>query len=122
MFGGTWVQITDRFLLAAGSTYAGGATGGSATHYHLYRIGWYAYYSALSNTDRQGLGLYDYPNKVWQYGETDTGMATSTNVNSALAQGTTTLTTTARISAAANTQATSSLPPYIAVYVWKRTA
>ena len=27
---GTWRQITDRFLLAAGSTYKAGATGGSA--------------------------------------------------------------------------------------------
>lgn len=29
--GGTWVQIKDRFILAAGDTYANGATGGSAT-------------------------------------------------------------------------------------------
>lgn len=28
---GTWEQIKDRFLLAAGSTYTGGNTGGSAT-------------------------------------------------------------------------------------------
>lgn len=28
---GTWEQIKDRFLLAAGSTYTGGDTGGSAT-------------------------------------------------------------------------------------------
>lgn len=32
--GGTWEQITDRFLLAAGSTYSAGSTGGSATHTH----------------------------------------------------------------------------------------
>jgi hypothetical protein len=29
--GGTWVQIKDKFILAAGDTYANGATGGSAT-------------------------------------------------------------------------------------------
>ena len=28
---GTWTQIQDRFLLAAGSTYTGGSTGGAAT-------------------------------------------------------------------------------------------
>lgn len=28
-FGGTWVQLTDRFLIGAGSTYGVGATGGS---------------------------------------------------------------------------------------------
>jgi hypothetical protein len=32
LFGGTWEQIKDRFLLAAGGTYAAGSTGGEATH------------------------------------------------------------------------------------------
>ena len=31
LFGGTWSQITDRFLLACGSTYAAGSTGGAAS-------------------------------------------------------------------------------------------
>ena len=29
--GGTWVQVKDRFILAAGDTYSNGATGGAAT-------------------------------------------------------------------------------------------
>lgn len=32
LFGGSWTQLTDRFLLGAGSTYSAGQTGGSATH------------------------------------------------------------------------------------------
>lgn len=32
LFGGTWVQIEDTFLLASGANYANGATGGEATH------------------------------------------------------------------------------------------
>lgn len=32
LFGGTWQQIQDTFLLAAGTTYSAGNTGGSATH------------------------------------------------------------------------------------------
>ena len=32
LFGGEWEQIQDRFLLASGSTYSAGATGGEATH------------------------------------------------------------------------------------------
>ena len=32
LFGGSWEQIQDKFLLAAGSTYAGGTTGGEAEH------------------------------------------------------------------------------------------
>ena len=31
LFGGSWVQISDRFLLSAGSTYNAGATGGSSS-------------------------------------------------------------------------------------------
>lgn len=32
LFGGTWEQIKDKFILAAGDTYSAGATGGEATH------------------------------------------------------------------------------------------
>lgn len=32
IFGGTWTQITGRFLLGAGGTYVSGAEGGEATH------------------------------------------------------------------------------------------
>ena len=32
IFGGTWVQLKDRFLLGAGGTYSAGSTGGEATH------------------------------------------------------------------------------------------
>ena len=32
LFGGTWERIKDRFLLAAGDAYAAGSTGGEATH------------------------------------------------------------------------------------------
>lgn len=32
LFGGTWVQLKDTFLLSAGDTYTAGDTGGEATH------------------------------------------------------------------------------------------
>lgn len=32
LFGGTWERIKDKFLLAAGDSYAAGSTGGEATH------------------------------------------------------------------------------------------
>ena len=31
LFGGTWTQIKDKFILAAGDSYSNGATGGAAT-------------------------------------------------------------------------------------------
>ncbi len=36
--GGTWEQIKDRFMLAAGTTYAAGSTGGSATVSHTHTV------------------------------------------------------------------------------------
>lgn len=32
LFGGEWERIQDKFLLAAGSSYSAGSTGGEATH------------------------------------------------------------------------------------------
>ena len=34
LFGGTWEQITDRMIMAAGSSYAAGTTGGATSHTH----------------------------------------------------------------------------------------
>lgn len=34
LFGGTWEQIEDTFLLCCGTTYTAGSAGGSATHTH----------------------------------------------------------------------------------------
>ena len=32
LFGGTWEQVKDKFILAAGDTYTAGTTGGAASH------------------------------------------------------------------------------------------
>ena len=34
LFGGTWEQITDRMIMAAGSSQKAGTTGGAASHTH----------------------------------------------------------------------------------------
>ena len=34
LFGGTWEQIQDKFMLAAGTTYPAGSSGGNASHTH----------------------------------------------------------------------------------------
>ena len=38
LFGGTWEQITGRFLLACDTTYTNGSTGGSATMAHTHTM------------------------------------------------------------------------------------
>lgn len=34
LFGGTWVAVIDKFILAAGPSYTAGTTGGNASHTH----------------------------------------------------------------------------------------
>lgn len=107
LFGGTWEQIKDKFLLASGNTYANGTTGGSAdavvvshTHpterdYILTTDG--AGVSRNSTAGQSGTKVSNllqsadaiYRNQVYNAGESGTGK---------------------------------NMPPYLAVYVWKRTA
>lgn len=106
LFGGTWVQIKDQFLLSAGDTYTGGSTGGSATHKHLTAMGF------------DGNSLYGYANtETGEYlpAYSSTVLSNKKFISSPITQHTGNL----RI---AYTDNSSSLPPYLAVYVWKRTA
>ena len=97
LFGGTWERIKDTFLLAAGTTYTAGTTGGEATHtltvgempshYHNSQ-GW----ARLSGgSDGNQALLAD---------------GTDTNLHTLSTGG---------------GQPHNNMPPYLAVYVWKRT-
>lgn len=103
LFGGTWVQIKDRFLLAAGTTYKAGATGGEAAHTltesempsHKHAV----YYPNAGAADHSAPGNYpDGPSDSTYYA---IGSYTSS---------------------AGGDKAHNNLPPYLSVYVWKRTA
>ena len=106
LFGGDWTQITDRFLLACGAAYTAGATGGEAAH-------------ALT-TDEMPAHSHSFNGQNL--------VATSSNPDGMItivsSSGTTSVkyagnwsTTSAGTGAAHN-----NLPPYLAVYVWKRVA
>lgn len=146
LFGGTWTQIQDRFILAAGSTYSAGATGGNATHTHSYsstsgsttltaaQSGVPAhthpagsstsnpYFLASSHahsTDTAGdigtSGSRKYPymsSSSYSWADASTVRANSA---AAAKEGHT-------HSVSGTTGSSSSLPPYLAVYVWQRTA
>ena len=105
LFGGSWTQIKDSFLLSAGSTYSNGETGGAATHKHIAPIGYEAsskYFGTLNingtTTSFSSVGGY---NTV----ERDAG---GTDIPSGIG--------------AYYTQTVSNMPPYLVVYVWKRIA
>ncbi len=101
LFGGTWERIKDKFLLSAGDIYSAGATGGSATHYHWQTVGY------------DGNGLY-----------TEHGAANGRE-NRVIGASKVSLITSSAQNLQHREDATSeesSLPPYLAVYMWKRTA
>ena len=110
LFGGAWEQVKDRFLLCAGDTYAGGATGGAATHTHGLSNGY-----ALINPSANVAAIYGKIKTVssWtdNFKSTISGKAASFSGDNSRG-----------IALAGNSNSASTLPPYIAVYVWKRTA
>ena len=107
LFGGTWVQIKDRFLLAAGTTYKAGTTGGEITHKLTYNEmpehthPMYAYNPGGDGTWTPDEGAY----------LVDSVTDDKTTWWARLAMG-----------YAGGGAAHNNMPPYLAVYVWKRTA
>ena len=127
LFGGTWTQIQDRFLLAAGSTYNVETTGGSASsvHSHNYGTQFGAYYGDVSLEGNTNAGLLNYDSNnnitIQSHGDSLGTIAQTYNGGNT---GTTVSRTSARYRTIANTSysSTSTIPPYFTVYVWKRTA
>lgn len=121
LFGGTWEQLKDRFLVGAGDKYVAGANGGSETHDHLHRVGYRPYYGALVGNDNKAIMLYDYRNRSWNYGASDGGLPDSDSINKALTKSENAI-KPAEYSVVAHTDKADNIPPYLSVYMWKRTA
>lgn len=127
LFGGTWVRIKDTFLLSAGDTYAAGATGGEAAHtLTANESGQKAL--TISGGEHIHSGLR---RSVFGSGSTAgyvSGAATQSDVSQAQVTIPANATTGAvgthshSVSASGASQAHNNMPPYLAVYVWKRTA
>lgn len=118
LFGGTWQQVQNKFLLAAGSSYTAGDTGGSTTHTHTtashtlttneipshsHRIDQtieQKFSRELGNWTTFKSGTSDvFPNEIWTQ---------SAGGSQAHNHG--------------DTGSSSNMPPYLVVYVWKRMA
>lgn len=110
LFGGTWEQIKDTFLLSAGDTYEAGSTGGEDEHTltidempkHSHKMddvnyGGYANRLGIRSDGGGGTGLvpsFSHTNSYSTYVPTPTGGGLPHN----------------------------NMPPYLTVYMWKRTA
>lgn len=123
LFGGTWEQIQDKFLLSAGSTYTAGSTGGVASHTHDYGIAFNGYYYNISIEGNTAGGVlkYDASNTKSVQSYAAVGSNTSAQYNSSTTSNGVTY-SSAHYEAVGNTSYTSNLPPYLTVYMWKRTA
>ena len=96
LFGGTWEQLKDRFLLGAGNTYSAGSTGGETTHkLTIAEMPSHMHHMKVAG----GGNLYD--------GVTIGPGAYTSNENT---------------SEEGDDQPHNNMPPYLAVYMWKRTA
>lgn len=148
LFGGRWQQIQDMFLLAAGTSHAAGSTGGEETvqlsesetpvHAHTHSMTQPAF--TLPNH------VHETANSMVVYNASGTqrmatsGSGTKISLNSSLDNNlntynpTTNPACTRSTNAAVNARAYPSgesestvdahnnMPPYLAVYVWQRTA
>lgn len=117
IFGGTWEQIKDRFILSAGDSYAVKSTGGSKTHYH--------------STGNHTLTVNEIPSHTHTYfrtraiwAEEAADSSTAVGCNNTWSYGKTYPSTYATGGGQAhnhgNTGSASNLPPYYVVYVWRR--
>lgn len=108
-WGGTWERIKDKFLLAAGDTYAGGSTGGEATHKLTVQEMPSHTHVMYVNNDGSASG---WSPTSGDYLIKPDGVTTSKkNYQAKLAQN-----------GAGLDQEHNNMPPYLAIYIWKRTA
>lgn len=121
LFGGKWEQIKDKFLLTAGDTYTAGGTGGSSIHSHQYGFQYGGYYRHVALEGNSNAGLLNYNSNN---GFSVTGPGISQGSMSAPTQTTTAYEdkSFSHYRIVANTSYTSTLPPYLTVYAWKRVA
>ena len=124
-FGGTWEQIQNRFLLACGSSYSNGSTGGSITHSHT-----------QGSTGSTSLSVDQMPshnhNLTGTYGSILTSATNNEGKLMSGALGNGWNNTKTNVSSEGkgkghthtnpSTNSSSNMPPYLAVYMWKRTA
>lgn len=115
LFGGTWEQIQGKFLFGMNSSYPAGSTGGEITHKLTwnempghYHEGLYYSYHDTENliTLNSGTESYHVPWGSSSYhGDYGPGVG-----KKELITGT-----------AGNGEAHNNMPPYLSVYIWKRT-
>lgn len=119
--GGTWERIKDRFILAAGDTYAAGSTGGESTHTHDYALIYNALYGIITGSDEDLIRSFDYATSTYKNSQ-NISSTSKIKKNNNIGNTYEDVTNISLLRNDAKTNAASTMPPYIAMYVWKRIA
>lgn len=143
LFGGVWEQLKDRFLLGSGDTYSAGTTGGEATH--TLTTNEMPSHTHIQNSHNHSQNAHSHYGKYDDnsYVMSETTGASSKRVTAVSSgsvyvdtagsaafhhynsTGSTTATNNSQTATNQNTgggQAHNNMPPYMSVYMWKRTA
>ncbi|MBO5045660.1 MAG: hypothetical protein J6C93_02180 [Clostridia bacterium] len=116
LFGGVWERLTNRFLIGAGGSYSAGTVGGNTSVSHSHEAG--SLVSLMEAAGSANGGGISYLEKkapaVWsanyQVKGADYSALSKDYANGVVVAGSTEKTSV------------SVMPPYLAVYMWKRTA
>lgn len=119
LFGGEWVQIKDTFLLACGDTYSSdGANVSTAQHgeaTHTLTVNEMPSHTHIQNAHSHNMGYRD------KYAISGSARGVLQNGASASEGNASTSSVTATNQNTGGGQAHNNMPPYMSVYVWKRT-
>lgn len=112
LFGGTWERLKDRFLLAASATYSAGTTGGAkSVILGINNLPSHAHNVILSR-DSSALYTRDGIVQAQVTGGWHRGVTSNPTSNDG----------TVITDYTGESKAHENMPPYLAVYMWKRTA
>lgn len=128
LFGGTWERIKDCFLLAAGDTYQAGSSGGESTH--ALTINEMPNHSHTNSvTTNGGHSHTGHTKEVRAQVSGQPSSDCARNISSSYDHSGITITDAASshshsvtINNAGGGVAHNNMPPYLTVYIWKRTA
>lgn len=124
LFGGTWTAIEGKFLLGAGSGYAAGSESGDAsvsltenhlpnhTHTPTVNVDYDTHWHAIDDVGNGTSGGSDVLVESWGSGSNPRGVTTDSYTH--------THTVSVTIGSTGLGQSFSIMPPYLAVYMWKR--
>lgn len=123
MFGGSWERIKDRFLLASGDLYQNKTVGGESTHtLTAYEMPSHTHTITASGAHSHTANFLEVRSKIVGQASNNVARPNTSSYDSTGTINTSYGEHTHPITSTGSGQAHNNMPPYLAVYIWKRTA